>query len=80
MDGSPRFGYGSPMSAGALFAIGLGLAGLAGFAGWRGARPPNPMKGHRMIPWRPIMVAAATAAILCVAAAERMIGIVPRGR
>ena len=33
-----------------------------------------------MIPWRPIMVAAATAAILCVAAAERMIGIVPLGR
>lgn len=68
------------MSAGTLFAIGIGLAGLAGFAGWRGARPPNPMKGPRMIPWRPIMVMAATAAILCVAMAERIIGIVPPGR
>lgn len=65
------------MNAGTLFAVGLGLAALAGFAGWRGARPPNPMKGPRMIPWRPIMVLAATAAILCVASAERMIGIAP---
>jgi len=65
------------MNAGTLFALGLGLAGLAGFAGWRGARPPNLMKGPRMIPWRPIMVLAATLAILCVASAERMIGIAP---
>lgn len=40
-----------------------GLAAVAGFAGWRGARPPNPMKGPRMIPWRMIMVFATAAAI-----------------
>ena len=68
------------MNAGTLFAIGIGLAGRAGFAGWRGARPPNLMKGPRMIPWRPIMVLAATAAVLCVAMAEQMIGIMPQGR
>ncbi|WP_430424124.1 hypothetical protein [Phenylobacterium sp.] len=68
------------MTAGTLFAIALGLFAVAGFAGWRGARPPNPMKGPRMIPWRPIMVLCATAAILCVASAERMAGIVPPGR
>lgn len=68
------------MNAGTLLALGLGLAALAGFAGWRGARPPNLMKGPRMIPWRPIMVLAATAAVLCVAMAEQMIGIMPRGR
>ena len=68
------------MTAGGLFAIALALAALAGFAGWRGARPPNPLKGPRMIPWRPLMVICATAAILCFATAERMIGIVPLGR
>ncbi len=66
------------MSAGAVFAIAVALGALAGFAGWRGARPPNPMKGPRMIPWRPIMVIAATAAILCLGIAERMAGIIPR--
>ena len=63
------------MTAPPLLAIALGLAALAGFAGWRGARPPNPMKGPRLIPWRPIMVFAATAAILCVVSAERAMGI-----
>ncbi|HEY0650555.1 hypothetical protein [Phenylobacterium sp.] len=63
------------MSAGPLLAIALGLAAVAGFAGWRGARPPNPMKGPRMIPWRPIMVLAATGAILFLVSAERAIGI-----
>lgn len=41
-----------------------GLAVLAALAGWRGARPPNPHRGPRLIPWRPIMLVAATAAIL----------------
>ena len=36
----------------ALFAA---FAALAVFAGWRGARPPNPLKGARMAPWRMIM-------------------------
>jgi hypothetical protein len=40
-------------------AIAAGLLGLAVFAGWRGARPPNPLKGPRMIPWRLIMVTCA---------------------
>ena len=76
----PSWASGSAMSAGDLLAIGLALDGLAGYAGWRGARPPNLMKGPRMIAWRPIMVLAATAAILCVASAERMAGLVLPGR
>lgn len=63
------------MTAGPLFAIAVALAALAGFAGWRGARPPDLMKGPRMIPWRPIMVLAATGAILFLVSAERAIGI-----
>jgi hypothetical protein len=63
------------MSAAPLLALAFGLALLAGFAGWRGARPPDLMRGPRLIPWRPIMVFAATGAVLCFAAAERAIGL-----
>jgi hypothetical protein len=59
-------------------ALGAGLAALAAFAGWRGARPPNPMKGPRLIPWRAIMVFAAAAAILLLVQAERSAGFGPR--
>lgn len=59
-------------------ALGAGLAALAAFAGWRGARPPNPMKGPRLIPWRAIMVFAAAAAILLVVQAEQAVGFGPR--
>ena len=52
-------------------ALGASFAALAAFAGWRGARPPNPMKGPRLIPWRPIMVFAAAAAVLLLVQAER---------
>ena len=65
------------MTAPMLLAIAAGLAALAAFAGWRGARPPNLMRGPRLIPWRPIMVLAATAAILCVVSAERVAGFGP---
>ena len=58
-------------------ALGAGLAALAAFAGWRGARPPNPMKGPRLIPWRAIMVFAAAAAVLMVVQAERIVGFGP---
>jgi len=59
-------------------ALGAGLAALAAFAGWRGARPPNPMKGPRLIPCRAIMVFSAAAAILLLVQAERSVGFGPR--
>lgn len=37
---------------------------VAAFSGWRGARPPDLMKGPRMMPWRFIMLAAAALAFL----------------
>jgi hypothetical protein len=37
---------------------------LTVFAGWRGARPPNPLKGPRMIPWRFLMILGAALAML----------------
>lgn len=56
-------------------ALGASFAVLAAFAGWRGAQPPNLMKGPRLIPWRPIMVFAAAAAVLLLVQAERSVGI-----
>ena len=41
-----------------LILLGLALAVMV-FTGWRGARPPDPMKGPRMMPWRFIMLLAA---------------------
>jgi len=40
------------------------LAVSAVFCGWRGALPPDPLKGPRMIPWRPLMVLSATGVFL----------------
>lgn len=39
--------------------ITVAFVGLAAFAAWRGARPPNLIKGPRMIPWRMVMVVSA---------------------
>jgi hypothetical protein len=47
------------MSLALTLAIAAGLLALAVFAGWRGARPPNPLRGPRMIPWRMIMLLSA---------------------
>ena len=63
-----------------LLGLAGGLAAVAGFAGWRGARPPNPMKGPRLIPWRMIMVFATAAAIGCLFAGLQALGIGPPGR
>lgn len=37
--------------------------GLTALAGWRGARPPDLIKGPRMIPWRMVMVLSAAASL-----------------
>lgn len=62
------------------FGIGGALAALAVFAGWRGARPPNPMKGPRMIPWRAIMVFAAAFALIFLFTAAQEFGLRPPPR
>jgi hypothetical protein len=59
--------------AGACLAVGI-------LAGWRGARPPDPMKGPRMVPWRFLMVLAAAGAIVFGAAAAQLAGFGPPPR
>ena len=56
----------------ALAAVALAIA-LA--AGWAGARPPNPAKGPRMMPYRPIMMAAAVTMIMLLVHAANLLGV-----
>ncbi len=51
---------------------------LAVFAGWRGALPSQPHRGVRMIPWRPIMVAAAVAAFVLLVHLAALLGLPQR--
>lgn len=57
-------GTGSQMTLPATLALFAATAAITIFAGWRGARPPNPLKGVRMAPWRLIMVLSAAAALI----------------
>jgi hypothetical protein len=47
------------MSLTTTLALIAGFLAAALFCGWRGARPPNLIRGPRMIPWRILMVASA---------------------
>jgi hypothetical protein len=51
------------------------LLTIALFSGWRGARPWDPRRGPRLIPWRPIMVAAATGALIFAAHLVNLLGV-----
>lgn len=46
-----------------LVLLGVALAVMV-FCGWRGARPPDPLKGPRLMPWRFLMIGAAAIALL----------------
>jgi len=48
-----------------LAALGAALA-LAVLFGWIGARPPNLMRGPRMIPWRWLMLFSVAACLLFI--------------
>lgn len=48
---------------------------LTVFAGWRGARPPDFRRGPRMMPWRPLMAAAATAVLLLLVHLVNLFGV-----
>lgn len=50
-------------------------AGLAAFAGWRGARPPDLVRGPRLVPWRLIMVMAAVAALFTLVHIANLLGV-----
>ena len=55
--------------------LAAGCAALAVFAGWRGARPPDPLRGARLIPWRLIMMFAAGGALVFVVHLINLLGV-----
>jgi hypothetical protein len=57
-----------------LWLLGACVA-LAIFAGWRGARPPDPMRGPRMAPWRFLMLLAACLALVFVVHLANLLGL-----
>ena len=55
------------------------FAALAALAAWRGARPPNPLKGPRMMPWRLIMLTSAALALLMLVHLVNLVGVTTGG-
>lgn len=54
------------MSLHLTLTIGAVLLTIAAFCGWRGSRPPDPLKGARMMPWRTLMVLSAAGVLVMI--------------
>jgi hypothetical protein len=63
------------MSLTLTFSLLAGFLGLAVFAGWRGARPPDLMRGPRLVPWRFLMMLAACGALILLVHAVNLLGV-----
>lgn len=48
--------------------------GFAAFCGWRGARPPDLIKGPRMVPWRFLMLVSAALAVFLLVHVVNLLG------
>ena len=55
-------------------AVASALAALAVVCAWRGARPPDPLKGPRLVPWRPLMALFAAGALLLLVHLVNLLG------
>ena len=49
-------------------------AGTAVACGWRGARPPDPMRGPRLVPWRLLMALSACGALVLLVHLVNLLG------
>lgn len=63
------------MDVTATLATTAGLMAITAFAAWRGARPPNLLKGPRMMPWRMIMVSGAAAVLVTLVHLASLLGL-----
>lgn len=52
-----------------------GFVAAGAFCGWRGSLPSQPARGVRMMPWRPLMVGFAAAALLMLVHLANLAGI-----
>jgi hypothetical protein len=59
----------------ATLAVTAGFAALVVFAGWRGARPPDLLRGPRLMPWRLIMILSAAGVLLALVHIANLLGL-----
>jgi len=53
------------------------VVGFGVFAGWRGARPPDLIRGPRLVPWRFLMIVAAAVALALIVHLVRLVAGAP---
>lgn len=63
------------MDLSATLTAAVAFIGLTAFSGWRGSRPPNLIKGPRMIPWRMIMVTSAAVVLVLLVHLASLFGL-----
>jgi len=63
------------MELSATLAVTTAFVGLTVLAGWRGSRPPDLLKGPRMIPWRLIMVTSAAVVLVLLVHLASLLGL-----
>ena len=63
------------MDLSATLAAMAAFIALTLFAGWRGSRPPDLLKGPRMMPWRLIMVTSAAVVLVLLVHLASMLGL-----
>ncbi len=54
------------MDLGLTLVIAIGAALLAALSGWLGARPPDPLRGPRLAPWRFLMLVSAAVVLMTI--------------
>ena len=57
-----------------LFSAAVGI-GLTVLCGWRGARPPDVVRGPRLVPWRFLMLLSAAWVLLMVVHLFNLMGV-----
>lgn len=57
-------GHLAPMDLHLTAVLLVGFLAFAVFCGWRGARPPDPIRGPRMAPWRLMMLLSVAASVV----------------
>lgn len=50
-------------------------SGLTALCGWAGARPPNPVRGVRLVPYRFLMIVGASATMLVLVHLVNLLGV-----
>ncbi len=63
------------MNLSATLAAMAAFIALTLFAGWRGSRPPDLLKGPRMMPWRLIMVTSAAVVLVLLVHLASLLGL-----